>query len=149
MAVFKKMYNISHKLWRTFCYALFYLRYIIVFGWIYQNAFFHMLFVITQRAKTLVSTLIRYWTNTFVSDRYLIDIDPRVLLSEKFTLIKLMACWLTTPLVNSFPLDKMAADSQTIFSDVFSWMKSFAFGLKFNWSLFLRVQLSISQHWFR
>ena len=35
------------------------------------------------------------------------------------------------------PLDKMAAISQRIFSDAFSWMKSFAFWLKFHWSLFL------------
>ena len=39
------------------------------------------------------------------------------------------------------PLDKMAAVSQTIFSDAWSWMKSFVFWLKFHWSLFLRVQL--------
>ena len=31
--------------------------------------------------------------------------------------------------------------SQTEFSDAFWWMKSFAFWLKFHWSLFLRVQL--------
>ena len=36
----------------------------------------------------------------------------------------------------------MAAISQTIFSDAFSWMKSFVFSLKFYWSLFLRLQLT-------
>ena len=41
--------------------------------------------------------------------------------------------------INSSCLDKMAAISQTIFSDAFSWMKSFVFWLKFHWSLFLRV----------
>ena len=46
-------------------------------------------------------------------------------------------------------LDKMAAVSQTIFSDGFSWMKSSVFWLKFHWSLFPRVQLTITQHWFR
>ena len=40
----------------------------------------------------------------------------------------------------------MAAISQTIFSEAFSWMKSFVFWFKFNWSLFLRVQLAINQH---
>ena len=48
-----------------------------------------------------------------------------------------------------FPLDKMAAISQTIFSDAFSWMKNFVFWLKFHWSLLLRVQLAVTQHWFR
>ena len=47
------------------------------------------------------------------------------------------------------PLDKMATILQTIFSDAFSWMKNVVFWLKFHWSLFLRVQLTITQHWVR
>ena len=47
------------------------------------------------------------------------------------------------------PLDKMSAISQTIFSDVLLSMKSFVFWLKFLWSLFLRVQLTIFHHEFR
>ena len=47
------------------------------------------------------------------------------------------------------PLDKMATISQMVFSDAFLWMKWFVFWLKFHWSLFLRVQLTITQHWFR
>ena len=46
------------------------------------------------------------------------------------------------------PLDKMAAIPQTLFSDAFSWMKSFVFWSRFHWILFLRVQLTITQHWF-
>ena len=42
------------------------------------------------------------------------------------------------------PLDKMAAVSQTIFSYAFSWMKSFIFWLKFDWSLLLMVHLTIT-----
>ena len=45
--------------------------------------------------------------------------------------------------------DKMAAVSQTTHSDAFSWMKMLEFRLRFRWSLFLRVQLTIFQHWFR
>ena len=51
--------------------------------------------------------------------------------------------------ITQLPLDKMAAILQTIFSDAFSWMKIFVFWLKFHWNLFLRVQLTIFQHWFR
>ena len=51
--------------------------------------------------------------------------------------------------INSSPLDKMAAISQTTFSSAFSWMKILIFWLKFDWSLFLRVHLTITQHWFR
>ena len=43
-------------------------------------------------------------------------------------------------------LDKIAAISQTMFWDAFSWMKSFVFRLKFHWSLFLRGQLTKTQH---
>ena len=45
--------------------------------------------------------------------------------------------------------DKMAAIFQTRFSNVFSWMKMFKSRLRFHWSLFPRVQLTIFQHWFR
>ena len=38
---------------------------------------------------------------------------------------------------------------QTTLWNAFSWMKMFAFQLKLHWSLFLRVQLTILQHWFR
>ena len=33
------------------------------------------------------------------------------------------------------------------FCSAFSWMKIYEFWLKFHWSLFLVVQLTISQHW--
>ena len=45
--------------------------------------------------------------------------------------------------------DKMDAISQTTFSNAFSWMKMFEYRLKFHWNLFIRVQLTIFQHWFR
>ena len=48
-----------------------------------------------------------------------------------------------------FPLDKTAAISQAIFSNAFSWMKSFVSWLKFHWNLFLKVWLTISQHCMR
>ena len=41
----------------------------------------------------------------------------------------------------------MAAISQTIFSNAFSWMEMYEFRLIFHWGLFLGVQLTISQHW--
>ena len=60
--------------------------------------------------------------------------------------------WLAEQLLDiltHLPLDKMVAISQTTFSNAFSWMKSFVFWFEFHWSLFLRVQLTICQHWFR
>ena len=41
--------------------------------------------------------------------------------------------------------DKMAAISQTILSNAFSY----EFRLKFLWSLFLKVKLTVFHHWFR
>ena len=45
--------------------------------------------------------------------------------------------------------DKMAAIFRATFSNAFSWMKIYEFRLRFHWSLFTRVQLTIFQHWFR
>ena len=42
----------------------------------------------------------------------------------------------------------MGTVSQTTYSNAFAWMKSVVFWLKFHWSLFLRVQLIITKHWF-
>ena len=60
--------------------------------------------------------------------------------SRKLTLWPLgdTACTLTP-----FPLDKMAAISQTTYSNAVSLMKSFVFWFKFHWSLFIRVTVSI------
>ena len=45
--------------------------------------------------------------------------------------------------------DKMDAIWQTTFSNQFSWMIMYEYRFKFHWSLFLMVQLTIFQHWFR
>ena len=45
--------------------------------------------------------------------------------------------------------DKMVNIFQTTFPNAFSWMKMFDFCTQFHLSFFLRVQLTIRQHWFR
>ena len=45
--------------------------------------------------------------------------------------------------------DKIDAILQTTFSNANSWTKVSEFRLKFHWSLFLKIQLTIFQHWFR
>ena len=58
--------------------------------------------------------------------------------------------WFAVILHTSYlALDKMPTISHKIFSGAFSLMKGFVFRLKFHWSLFLRVDLTITQHWFR
>ena len=55
----------------------------------------------------------------------------------------------TINMINTLRPRQIDAISQTTFSNAFSWMKMFEFRLKFHWSLFPRVQLTISWHWFR
>ena len=55
----------------------------------------------------------------------------------------------THPAFTHLPLDKMATILLTTFSNTFIWMKSVRLRFEFHWSLFPRVQLTISQHWFR
>ena len=45
--------------------------------------------------------------------------------------------------------DKMENVSQTIFPNVFSSINVIEFWLTFHWSVFLKPQLTIFQHWFR
>ena len=45
--------------------------------------------------------------------------------------------------------DKMAAIFQTVFSNAVSWMNTYEFRLRFQWSVFVSVQLTTFQHWFR
>ena len=45
--------------------------------------------------------------------------------------------------------DKIAAISQTTFSDALSWIKMHEFSLRFHWNLFLSFELTIFQYWFR
>ena len=55
----------------------------------------------------------------------------------------------TLDMLNTLRPRQMAAISQTTFSNAFSWMKMNEFCLWFHWSLFLRFELTIFQHWFR
>ena len=45
--------------------------------------------------------------------------------------------------------NEMGTVLKKTFSTAFSWKKIFAFSLEFDWNLFQKVQLTISEHWFR
>ena len=67
-------------------------------------------------------------------------------------ILAILMVWVQTaisPWLTHWGRDKMAAILHTTFSNGFSWMKMYKFRLKLHWSLFLWVQLTISQHWFR
>ena len=59
--------------------------------------------------------------------------------SVVFIIYAFVSLFLSGFLLTHWGRDKMAAIFQTIYSNAFSWMKSFEFWLKFHWSLFLRV----------
>ena len=68
---------------------------------------------------------------------------------ERVSDVKLWHCFFVSLLLTHWGRDKMAAISQTTFSNTFSWLKMYEFRLRFHWSLLLRVQLTIFHHWFR
>ena len=58
-------------------------------------------------------------------------------------------CKMAATLLTHLGRDEMDTISQTTFSNVFSSTKMFEFRLRFHWSLFLKVKLTILQHWFK
>ena len=50
--------------------------------------------------------------------------------------------------INTLRPRKVAISFQRTFSNAFSWKKIYKFGLKFHWSFFLRVQLTMFHHWY-
>ena len=66
----------------------------------------------------------------------------------KYTVVISYSYPVCTGLINTLRWDKMADFFQTTFSNAFSWMKMCEFRLKIHWSLFLKVLLTIFQHWF-
>ena len=80
--------------------------------------------------------------------------DTKMIVDDS-SLVWIMACYLfgatllSKTMLTHWGWDKMAAIFQTTFSNGFSWMKMHEFRLIFHWSLFLGVQLTIFQHWFR
>ena len=67
----------------------------------------------------------------------------KIILGNEHTLHKAVL------LLTHWGLDKMAAIFQATFINAFSWMKMYESRLRFHWSLFLWVQLTIFQNWLR
>ena len=101
-----------------------------------------------------------FWNNQIIFDK---NISCARMHQSSFTLIKFTSligflwflswssgCWKIVPMVDlaHLPLDKMATISQTTFSSAFSWIKSLVLLFEFHWIMVLRVQLTITQHFF-
>ena len=64
----------------------------------------------------------------------------------KTTLVSMMASFDT---LTHRGRNNMTAISQTTLSIASPWMKMLEFRFEYHWSLFIRVRLTIFQHWFR
>ena len=88
---------------------------------------------------------IRYLDKCYCRCRCFVILKPGLLSKIYFTI---HVYWLYINCIIT-ALDKMAAISQTTFSNAFLWMKSLAFLVEYHWSLSPRVQLTTRQHWLR
>ena len=127
---------------------------------------------IVLKIATRLFTIFWLWAEILVfpciEDRKIIYVLCRVVLTcptdnKLAALVQIMAChrtvWHSTlthrytspdpTVLTHWGRDKMDAISQTTLSNAISWKKMLEFRLRFHWSLFLRVQLTIIQHWFR
>ena len=92
--------------------------------------------------EIMVVMMIAWWV---ISDRHDNGVDETLLAWDKLSLR-----WsVSREPLTLWGRDEMNNISQTTFSNVFSSMKMFEFRLKFHWSLFPGVQLTIFQQWFR
>ena len=79
------------------------------------------------------------WVNIGSANGLLPDItkplhEPRMTYHKKGSMASISGHW---------SWDKIAANSQEAFSNAFHWMKIMKFWLKFHWSLFLQIQLTV------
>ena len=111
-------------------------------------------FIVTYNhdaVTTIVSHIIYSLWNRVSHDILFEHIDGLVQdysISIANALVILQSC-IKPSVLTRWGRDKIDAISQTTSSSAFSWMKMFEFRPKFQWGLFLRVQLTIFQHWFR
>ena len=83
----------------------------------------------------------RRWNNSLQVPYVIHAICPHIC----FALFSFVLPWLHYQWLTRRGWDKMAAIFQTTFSNGFSWMKMYRFRLRFHWSLFPRLQLTIFQ----
>ena len=89
----------------------------------------------------LGTIIIINWAGIMKPKRYLFDFDD--LISQSFVGGLHLALW--DKLSTHWGPDKITAILQMTISNAFSWKKMLEFWLKFHWSLFLRIQLTIFQ----
>ena len=148
---FKKMqFKLSSAKWRPFCFGLNVLRVVSA------TCAFPVL-----RERRMCKYILRFFSKMksswYALNPHYIKIlftDLSTFLEYTYKIYWLLALTRYAPmLINSsftyWDRYKMTTIFQTTFSTGFAWMKMYESGLKFHWSLFLGVQLTIFHHWFR
>ena len=109
-----------------------------------------------NRWDTFMSDIVSTWMAHSTLCSYLHRIIPLIspLISEPVQLYWLLILSMIRVTVGPLQFkhrgrDKMAAVWQTVFSKAFSSMKMYECRLIFYWSWFLRVNLTLLQHWVR
>ena len=96
--------------------------------------------------RILSTYIVSMWRND-IKCNYMFMFPLKILARKG--LIHLLFSHSTAAALTHWGRDQIDAISQTTFSNAFSRMKMNEFRLGFHWSLFLRLELTIFQHWFR
>ena len=100
--------------------------------------------VLTKFSSLAALKVTKMTTSSAASDENLIKMT-----TFPFQWLCYVEWWYNKTLLTHLCLDKMADISQTTYLNAFSRMKYFLFPLGSHWGLFLRVQLTMSERWFR
>ena len=76
-------------------------------------------------------------------------VDIREWICNVHVTLYLVYHYLSVPRLSHWCRDKMAVIFQTTSLNAFSWMKMYELRLRFHWSLFLSVELTLFHQWFR
>ena len=101
--------------------------------WILTNTNHASFHTVSMWAPTPTSRVIMFWSRQDLNDVF-------ELWSYGMNKLLVLIHW---------GWDKIASILHISFPNVFSCMKIYEFCFRFHWSLFLRFQLTIFQHWFR
>ena len=87
--------------------------------------------------------------NVWISIKISLKFVPKGQINNFSALVQIMAWRRPGDKPLSEPMTEFTNAYMHHFSNTFSRMKMYEFQLRFHWSLFLRVKLTIFQHWFR
>ena len=96
----------------------------------------------TVKTPAVLSVIVKP-TNPYLR-RCIIRLSYLIKIKDNFSHVSLFKLLLT-----HWGRDKTTVSFLTTLSNAFSWMKMYKFQLRFHWTLFLRFELTILQHWFR